>query len=62
MYGSQFLADEIQQESDLYDDLSLFIKTFKKIMILSHDLVEKLEDSFPSSALAELKSIPEGQL
>ena len=59
MYEGNFLTTDHEQEADLYDDLSQFIKIFKKIMNLSIEIMDLLEDESPMIQINQLKEIPE---
>ena len=44
MYENNLSITDHEQEADLYDDLSQLIKTFKKIMNLSNEVMDLLDD------------------
>lgn len=43
MYESQLAVAEPETEADLYEDLSQLIKTFKRILALSSDIMDLFE-------------------
>ncbi len=58
MYDCQLLSIDTEAEADIYEDLSHLIKTFKKVMDLSSEIVDQLEEEETGARLiAQLREV-----